>query len=167
MIVVPHIWQAWARQDLTEIAAVITPGMKTNILAPAILKTKILKDSKKGLLEVYQPISSNPQGSQGTGYTHEPRGSSLRIPDPCLGKPTAFSTSSSSHPAAKGTRNHGLEAHLQLQIGKHHKVATTQAGGMALSPCHRFLNVDSNMETGIQKQGESWTLENHAAWSHL
>lgn len=79
------------------------PGMKTNILAPAILKTKILKDSKKGLLEVYQPISSNPQGSQGTGYTHEPRGSSLRMPDPCLGKPTAFSTSSSSHPAAKGT----------------------------------------------------------------
>lgn len=127
------------------------------------------KDSKsqQGLLEVYQSISSNPQGSQGTGYTHEPRGSSLRIPDPCLGKPTAFSTSSSSHPAAKGTRNHGLEAHLQLQIGKYHKVATTQAGGMALSPCHRFLNVDSNMETGIQKQGESWTLENHAAWSHL
>lgn len=62
MTVVPHIWQAWARQDLTEIAAVITPGIKTNILAPVVLKTKILKDSTKGLLDVYQPTSSNPQG---------------------------------------------------------------------------------------------------------
>lgn len=56
----PHIWQARARGNLTQTANVIAPGMKTN-MAPAILKTKILKDSRKGLLELYQPISSNPQ----------------------------------------------------------------------------------------------------------
>lgn len=102
----PHL-AASARQNLTETAAVITPGVKTN-MAPAILKTKILKDSKKGLLELFQPISSDPQGRlQGVARLlaiHMSQGDVLcGYHDHCLVKPTAFSTSSCSDPAAKGT----------------------------------------------------------------
>lgn len=111
MTVVPHIWQAWGRWDLTEIVTVITPGMKTK-MAPAILKTKILKDSKKGLLELYQPMSStlgeDLEGGQITGYTHEPRWSSLRMPRPLPGE--ANSILNCQLPSAP--QYHGLEAHL-------------------------------------------------------
>lgn len=61
------------------------------------------KDSWTCISPSLQTLREDLKGGQSTGYTHEPRGSSLRMPDPCLGKPTAFSTSSSSHRAAKGT----------------------------------------------------------------
>lgn len=68
MTVVLHIWQAWARRDvkLTEIAAVITPGMKPN-MAPAILSTRTsdtTKDSTRNSISPLLQTRKDPRGGR-------------------------------------------------------------------------------------------------------